>query len=273
VSALPLTPPRAAAAMTYAAFPNAPDRVITAPGRFALERNPEAVKAAAILYPDIEAARANAEKLVAAYTALGFRFVYQAAVSVVETNYAPYVLEMRRRGVRYVTAVADYPNISRLAKAMRQQGFRPDLVDWPASGYDPRFPAAAEGAAEGSTLYVNSIPMEERASSPELQRYEHWLAQVAPGARPTFLGLYAWSATALFTEAARRVGPVLTRAALLDQLRAIRAWDGRGVHPAHDVGGKVQSGCVVMVVVRGDRFERLAPSAGYRCDDLHRLGG
>lgn len=270
VTALPLSAARATAQLTFAAYPNPPDTLILGPGRYAAERHPDAVRAAAMVYPDIEAARATAAKTIAGYESIGFEFTYEVATSVIETNYSPLVVEMRRRGVRYVTAVADYPNVARLVRAMEQQGYRPDVLDWTPSVYDPRFLELVGSAAEGSTLYLNTVPFEEIASNPELQRYQQWLGQVAPGARPTALGVYAWSAAALFVAAAETVGPELTRAALVEQLRATREWTGGGLHPAHDVGAKVQSPCFLIMTISGGRFARTEPGSGYRCDDLYR---
>jgi ABC-type branched-subunit amino acid transport system substrate-binding protein len=198
---------------------------------------------------------------------VGFEFPFRQPVQVVESNYTPYVLQMKQQGIKYVTMVSDYQSIVRLTKAMRQQGWYPDVMDWDSVVYSPKFLQQAEGSAENSLFFTNTALFEEASSNPEMQLYVQWLQRVAPGAQPDYFGLYSWSAGRLFAKVAEAVGPKLTRKAFLAELQKVHAWGGNGLHAEHDVGGKRASGCLMYGQVKGAKFVRLEPSGkGWFCD-------
>lgn len=269
ISAITVNPPRIFAKMVYPAFPNRADQIAIGPANYVKQQHPEAIKHAAMLYLDAGVTRINARQRVKGYETVGFNFEYVQSVQVLEANYAPYVLQMRNQGIQYVDMVSDYQSIVRLLKAMRQQNWRPEVLDWDSVVYSPNFLTQAEGAADGSQFFLTTTLFEEAANNPEMQLYFAWLRRVAPGAEPDFFGIYAWSAARLFTKAALTAGPKLTRKGLLAALRAIHAWDGNGLHAAHDIGGKHISPCFLYGEVKKDAFRRLYPSSGFQCN----LGG
>jgi ABC-type branched-subunit amino acid transport system substrate-binding protein len=195
---------------------------------------------------------------------VGFRFIYEAEVQVLEANYTRFVSEMESRGVQYVTMVADYQNIVRLQKTMRQQGYVPKVRDWDSVAYDEDYLADPE-AVEGSFVFINTAMVEEASSNPEMKLYTDWLARASPGAKPDYFGLHAWSAYRLFQKLAAQIGPDLTRRKLFDALKATREWDGNGLHGPHQIGAKLPTVCNLYIEVRGGAFRRMAPASGLDC--------
>ena len=55
--------------------------------------------------------------------------------------------------------------------------------------------------------------------------------RVAPGYHQDIFAILAWSAGLAFEQAAKEVGPDLTRAALVTKLQGITNWTGGGVTP------------------------------------------
>lgn len=65
-----------------------------------------------------------------------------------------------------------------------------------------------------------------------------------------------------------KAGPQVTRAKIVEQLTAVRSWDGHGLHPAHDIGNKRIANCQVVLQVKGGKFTRVHPATGYLCDTV-----
>ncbi len=137
------------------------------------------------------------------------KFVYTAGIDVAEFNYGPYVQQMKSKGVRWVQFIGGYQQGVRLAQAMQSANFKPDVMFFDPTVYDAGFVKSGGSAVEGAITFTNFTPFEE--SQPELNLYKQWLQQVAPGAAPTFFGLFAWSATKLFVEKSLSLGGKLTR--------------------------------------------------------------
>ena len=98
--------------------------------------------------------------------------------------------------------------------------------------------------------------------------YKQWLGRVAPGAAPSYFGMFAWSAARLFVTTAAKVGPQLTRKAMLDAVRGVHDFTAEGMVAPQDVGGKRTSACMTLVRLKGGAWGRLAPASGYSCGSL-----
>jgi ABC-type branched-subunit amino acid transport system substrate-binding protein len=209
---------------------------------FFLDRMHEATQHAGMIYVSAAASVDNAKHTQAAEERRGMHFVYSAPFDIAEFNYSPYVQRMKQAGVRWLQFVGSPDQAVRMARAMQDNAFKPDAFVLDATAYDRQF-AAAGSAVDGSYVYVNFTPLEEAASNAELRLYEQWLQQVAPGATPTYFGIFAWSAARLFVEQAVELGGRLTRANLVARLHGIHAWTGNGLHAPQDVGGKTNGNC------------------------------
>ena len=115
----------------------------------------------------------------------------------------------------------------------------------------------AGSAAEGAKFFVNFTPLNE--SQPVVDLYKKWLQQVAPGAQPTFFGLFAWSAADLFATKAMELGGKLTRASLVQAVQGIDGWTDGGAHAPMSVGAKHPPVCVRWMTVQGGNFVSYTP--------------
>ena len=102
---------------------------------------------------------------------------------------------------------------------------------------------------------------EESGSNSELQLYTKWLHQVAPGAAPTYFGMFAWSSAELFTRLANQIGPNLTRPAMVKALAGVHNYTGNGLFAPQDVGGKTTSPCALFMQYTGSALETGRPPA------------
>jgi ABC-type branched-subunit amino acid transport system substrate-binding protein len=266
-----VTPERTRCSTCFGAQALAVNLIPTSVPDYFVKRFPKAVDRSAMLTLDAQAAEVNADSAVEGWSKRGFRFVYRASIDVSEFNYAPYVQEMKKRGVRCVRFFGDAFHAVRLAQSMKEQGFDPDLFIEDEAAYDPAFVRQGGDAVEGTYVFVNIVPFEEAAGSEELRRYEAWLQQVHPGATPDFFGVYAWSAARLFAEQALSLGGRLTRARLVQRVRGVARWTGNGIHAPQAVGVKRTSPC--FLVLRLEHRHWLQKSPGrYMCDGLTDTG-
>ncbi len=232
-----------------------------------VKRFPDAVKKAAMLALNVQATKVNADSAAAAYTKRGFEFVYQDTIDVSEFNYAPYVQEMKDRGVRWVRFLGPYTGAVRLAQAMQQQGFEPDVFLQDSTVYDPRYVESGGDSVDGTYVFMNIVPFEESQRSKELQLYQAWLQQVKPGATPDFFGVYAWSAARLFVEQALALGGDLTRERVVARVKAVDDWTGNGIHAPQPIGPKRTSECFAIIRLENERWVRKSPGR-YTCNGL-----
>lgn len=267
ISAIPTSPERVGAEWAYPVFPNRQD--LLAVGQSTYIKNnfgDPVIKKAAILWLNATVTRNNAQARQKAWESVGFDFVYEKEVQVLEANYTPYVQDMKDQGVEYVTMVADNNSISRLVKAAKQQGWSPKVWDWDSVAYDPGFLELAGDAAEGNYVFVNTKMLEESGANAEMALYSDWLAKSAPGSEADYFGIYAWSATAMFVETMVGLGPDPTRQALLDKLKATASWDGHTIHGAQKVGSKTPTTCFMYMQIKGGKFVRAYPEAANSLD-------
>ena len=201
----------------------------------------------------------------------GFHVVYESGIDVSEFNYAPYVQTMKERDVRFVDFLGAYPQAVRLAEAMQQQGFEPEVFELHQPMYDSRYIESGGEAVEGSRVFINTAMFEDARSNREMQLYEQWLQQVKPGAKPTPFGVYAWSATRLFVERSLALGGRLSRRELVSSLRQVHKWTGNGIHAPQDPGGKRTGECQSVVKVQDGAWVKETPGQ-FLCSGLSDTG-
>lgn len=237
---------------------------------FFLAHYPDASKHAATLYVDAAASVQTAKYQQAAEEQRGMKFVYASSFDVAEFNYGPYVQKMKEKGVRWVQFIGSSDEAVRLARAMQQGSFKPDVFLLDPTAYDPLFTQAGS-AVDGSIIFIDFTPFEEASSNSELRLYEQWLHEVAPSSSPSYFGLFAWSAARLFVEQASALGGRLSRSTLLDGVRQVHVWTSNGLHAPQDVGGKVNGSCWRFLQLHGGRWRPL-DGTSYLCHGSTRIG-
>ena len=220
---------------------------------------------AAVLYINAGAAAENGPLQAKAMTKRGMQFDYVQGIDVSEFNYAPYVQELKDRGIEVVFWVGAYQQSVRLRQAMDQQGYEPKLYLRDPTDYNPDYVESGGDAVEGTVIFLNFVPFEESGRSKELQLYLSWLQQVRPGATPTFFGLFSWSAARLFVERSIALGGNLTRSALIDQFKKTDDWTANGLHSPQHVGPKHQGDCWRFVKLTGGKWVPVGGSK-YTCN-------
>jgi ABC-type branched-subunit amino acid transport system substrate-binding protein len=266
------TPQAADVENTVAPTPVVPNLWPKGPARYIKEQYPDAVDQAGIISIDNPITRQQGEKPKRTAESEGYEFIYEALTPAVESNFAPYVVDMRRRKVEYLTWSGEYQNLGRLLEAMQQQNYRPEVVDLGAVAYNQGFLRQAGEAAEGVHITLNVALLEEAEGNEEMSRYLEWLEKEVPGARPDIFGIYSWSAGLLFVEALKAAGENPSREAVLEELKNIHQWDGNGLHAPADPGNATPPSCFLYVTVEDGEFVREYPDEGFDCEsDLYEI--
>ena len=232
-----------------------------------LKNFPDAAQNAASLYINAGAAAENGQLQPKAMTKRGMRFTVVRGIEVSEFNYAPYVQQLKDEGVGYVQITGAIPQFVRLAQAMTQQGYDPDVFMIDPTAYEPGFLEQGGKDVEGVTIYMNFVPFEEASTSPETKLYLDWLQATKPGATPDFFGVFSWSAARLFVETAAKLGGDLSRESLIAAIRKTDNWTANGLHAPQRVGPKSTGECFRLIQVKGGKFVPLG-STKYTCNGI-----
>ena len=232
------------------------------PANYLKSTYPNAIQHAAMIYLNVSATQTQATHEVAAYQSVGFHYVYNTSTTPTNANYAANVQAMQSAGVQYVTEYSDASSAERLLQSMQQANFAPQVVDWFSEEYSPQFAQQTEPESNGDLVLLSATDAYEEASgNPGMQLFLSWLNRVAPGAHHDIFGILAWSAGLAFEQAAKAVGPDLTRPALINQIKQITNWTGGGIQPPVNIGGKVPSKCFAYFKIENGAFQRVYPSA------------
>jgi ABC-type branched-subunit amino acid transport system substrate-binding protein len=244
--------------------------------QFIARRFPDAVKKAAIMWPNLPVGRIQAARQRDAYEhAAGFDFISSNPTDVLVQDWGPIVSALKGKGIEWVTDVTTLSEMEHLLQSMSDAGLKPTVVDLGQQYYDESFPG--KPGTEGALVLTNTAPFEEADRNPALQVYLRWLKKSSPSTPPTTLGVQAFSAGLLFAQAASALGSGLTREALISELERIKHWDGGGLQAPADPGDNAGLSCFLYMQVRGGKFVRYWPKRptdgthGFDCSPSYSL--
>lgn len=261
---------RNACTTCFAAQSGTPDTSADAVPDYLLQTYHEASTHAGYLYIQAGPAVENATDEIKAWQSRGMHFAYVSPIDVTEFNYAPYVEALKEHGVGLVRFLGSADEAVRLAHAMTQQHYEPQVFLIDATAYDQTYVNAGGADVEGTRVFVNFAPFADASHNAEMSLYLRWLQEVKPGATPSYDGLFAWSAARLFTERAAALGGRLSRPTMVRSLRHVRRWTDHGLHAPQQVGSHVVGPCWRFLRLQNGHW---VPEGGtdYRCGAVSRL--
>jgi ABC-type branched-subunit amino acid transport system substrate-binding protein len=217
----------------------------------------DAYKSAAYVYLNAGAAIIQAQSFMTALTSLGYDIKDKIAIDVTSVpNYNGYATQLKADGIKYVEYTGAYQYAQKLKEAMDQQDYHPMFVLDPVA-YDAGYVSAGD-AVDGTYSFVPGPLFEEAARNPGLTTYIEWLQRTS-GGPPTFFGVYAWCAAALFVQLALELGGKLTRQSLLTAIRNTHDYTNNGMVPPQDPGGKHTTRCASVVQLVNGKWVRKTP--------------
>ena len=261
-----VTPERRACSSCFSTQAVNPSLVPSSMPKYWLGKDKDATQHVGLLYINVGAAAVNAASFKKAWEKAGWKVDYFDSIDTSEFNYAPYVQQMKQKGIKLVSYMGPYQNTIKLQQAMKQQGFKPDAYLQDATIYDQNYVDQAGSDGDGSYVYSTTALFDDY-SIKEMQLYRSWLNQVSPNAVPNYYGLYAWSAARLFAQQAVSLGGRLSRSTLVDALSRVKNWTSNGIHAPQQVGAKVTTNCVKIIQLHGGKWRQVSPGS-YMCGPL-----
>lgn len=238
---------------------------------FVLKNYGDAGQHAGFLYINAGAAAQNSVVQAEAMERRGMNFDVIQPIDITEFNYAPYVQQLKDKGVEVVFWTGAYQQSVRLRQAMDQQGYEPKLYLRDPTDYQPAFVEEGGDAVDGTVVFTNFTPFEEVGSNKELALYLGWLDQVKPGATPGFFGLFSWSAARLFVEQSIALGGGLTREALVQKVKGVKDWTANDLHSPQQVGAKQTGECWRFIQLSGGAWKPIGGTK-YQCSGITTVG-
>jgi ABC-type branched-subunit amino acid transport system substrate-binding protein len=235
------------------------------PGNYIKSTYPNAIKHAAEIYLQVPATASQAAHEIQANTSVGFVYTPANGIATTPTNanYGTIVQQLQSQGTQYVSEYSDDNSAERLLQAMQQANYAPQVVDWISEEYSPQFAQQTSPESNGNLVAMTATAgYEDAGSNPGLQLMEQWMDRVAGAGNwhKDIFAMLAWSAGLAFEQAAKQVGPGLTRPALIGKIQAITNWTGGGVTPPSNIGGKVPSKCFFYDKIENGGFQRVYPT-------------
>ena len=110
---------------------------------------------AGFLYINAGASVQNATKQASGWGKRGMKFLVVKGIDISEFNYAPYVQELKDKGVEVVFWTGAYQQSVKLRQAMQQQNYVPKLYLRDPTDYNPAFVKDGGSAVEGTVIFTN----------------------------------------------------------------------------------------------------------------------
>jgi len=250
-------PARVQSSVSYGVYSTIVNEIVRTPFDYFKTFSGEPYKNAAYVYLNAGAAIIQAKSFQAGEKMLGYNFRDVIAIDVTAVpNYDGIVTQLQHDNIKYVQYIGAYQYASRLKSAMYGAGYNPIFVMDPTA-YDAGYVAGGK-PVWGTYSFVPGPLFEEAGRNPQLQTYLTWLQRTSGGA-PTFFGVYAWCAAALFAKLAVELGGKLSRSTLLTAIRATHNYTNNGMVPSQDPGGKHTTHCSSVVQLVGGAWVRKTP--------------
>ena len=230
---------------------------------------PEAVTKMGTIWGDIPTSKASHLRFKAAAESVGWNYVYDRGFQATETDFTADVVRMRQSGVRGVfMPAADNKTVARVARAMAQQGFKPDFF---VANYDPQLMALGGEAVEGMYSHTpfSLFGGEDSAVNPEVKLFNDWFKRVRPNGKPDLFAVYSWAQGRLLFQLLEELGPKVTRAGLVEAMRKVDTFSANDIIAPAGPGPKTPATCYLIAQIKGGAYKRIDPAKGYRCDGTY----
>ena len=268
VPAFAVSPQHANGPDKFETLPVPGDYTVISHGAHLAELFPDATKKAGALIANYAATLDSRDKIVQGFTSLGYEFICEQQYNITgEADWRPLIQRLKDCGAEIVYwSGSPAPNFQNALEAAAQLEYSPIWFADPNT-YDSRF-SAWNTNGFGDKVYFRTAftPLEEAGENAATRQYIDIVE--ADGGDLSLLGQQAAAAFLLWAKAADSCGAELTRACVLDDLRATHDWTAGGFHAAADPGNNTPTECGATLKLEGTAFVRVEPAEPntYDCD-------
>jgi ABC-type branched-subunit amino acid transport system substrate-binding protein len=200
---------------------------------------------------------------------LGYKFIYERAVSPTEADFTADILRMKNLGVQYFNFTnLNIQDVARVLNAAQQQNWHPQVLDANTACDANLLKLVNPGAAENVTSeqYWLMFLGQDRRANAEVNTYLTWLDETKPGFPPDFFTFYSWVSMALFIQALKAAGPNPNQEDLVTAIRAIHSFNDNGFIATADPGDRKPATCWSRLILKnGQWVHDTPPTATYQC--------
>lgn len=226
----------------------------------------QGARTVAMAYLSVEATRREAGVQRGLMEAAGLKIVDVNELPVTTLSYDAAARRAANSGANYLWTLFDTQGYAAMARSVASTGYDWLFRDFSYQTYGTKFIELAGDSAEGVTAWIRSVPTEESSRNKAMGALVEWMNRAAPGVSKDLLAIDSWVSLRLFIEALERLPGPISREGLVQQLTSMGRYDADGMFAPIDVGRELAEGCFVGVVVRGGRWQRLAPAGdGFLC--------
>ena len=218
-----------------------------------------------MLFPSDSASAKNSQlPIFDAIQNLGIESVYQEDVSALaqQSAYTSVVTAMKDAGVTYARSGLAFDSTVKMRSEAASQGIDMTVWDCSLQCYDEQFVAPENvDIVEGNYVYAPFLPfLGKNSEASKSKMLKNFLKNTD---KHDGFAIQAFSAGLLFQEAVETAtdgdNNNLTREGVLAAVANIHDFNASGMIVPTDVGGRVASGCFVLMQVRGGEFVRVFP--------------
>lgn len=246
-----------------------PPGVNLAPYLYFKQRFPNAYTHMAVLGLNQPTATAETDAAIAGLQTIGYKFVYQDLnIEPTQSDFSADAQAMKSAGAQGLLFLATGAFYADVAKAIQAAGLNLAFADYSSNAYDPNFLGQAGATADGSVLWGEDVLYQgEDSSVPIVSTFDKWYEAVSGGARPDDFAIWGWMSGMLFVDGLN-AGGGLTRANLMNGLKAVTSFDAGGLQTAADPAAKKPPPCYVVIDITNQKFVRdSANPSGFNCTD------
>jgi ABC-type branched-subunit amino acid transport system substrate-binding protein len=236
------------------------------------EARPELMDHYGIMTGNVGATLSTRDQVLDAVTQLGFQTVFnQEYSSAGESNWRPFVEQMRDAGVEVFEWVGEPEYLSAIQEAMALVGFYPEVIMVNTNIYDTRYLETVGNNTRNTLIRTAYTPFELADENPATADYLELMERYNPGGKLAQLGAQAVSAFLLFAQAASECGADLTRTCMIENAGSVTSWTGGGMHAEMNPSAGSAPQCFAFIAVTPGSFtvdeELTQPNEGiFNCD-------
>ena len=182
------------------------------------------------------------------------------------SDFRPYLQRLKDCGAETVFTLDTAGSFTNMLDAAEQLDFHPLWVNV-ASVYSEDFAESnTSGNADNVYFSYDLVPIDYDAAGSANAKYLELVG--AEGGRIGYGGQTATSAFLLWATAVKECGDDVTRACVMEKLKAIHDWTAGGISSPQDPGGNMPGQCQQVMRVQGTAFEQYDPGAPgeFECD-------
>jgi len=179
-----------------------------------------------------------------------------------QTAYTPVIQQMKNDGDNFSYSGTPAEGVIAMRSEAQLQGLTDPKFTWACllNCYDKKM-IAAGSAVDDTHASIAFLPFEEAKSNKTLAAF----VKLVPKDSQEGFAVWGWTATLAMAEVLKNVAADkgangITRANVLDGIKAFHSFDAGGMYATVDIGSKVPSPCFNIVLLKGGKYAREYPT-------------